>query len=52
MADDVEGDREYSNLDADRQQVTQELDQLGMDPDQFEEIHAEFRQFLNEIIGD
>lgn len=37
------GEREYTNLDADRQQITQELDNLGMEQEQYEEINEEFR---------
>ena len=51
MSEELDVDREFANLDADRQQITQELENIGIDQEQFEEIYEEFRQFLNEIIG-
>lgn len=51
MSEELDADREFANLDADRQQITQELENIGIDQEQFEEIYEEFRQFLNEIIG-
>lgn len=43
MSEELDADREFANLDADRQQITQELENIGIDQEQFEEIYEEFR---------
>lgn len=35
----------------DNAQVNREIDALGFDPERFEDIEREFKQFLEEIIG-
>jgi len=53
MAD--EGDLDEGRMDfealQDQAQVNREIEALGIDQEKFEDIQREFKQFLQEIIG-
>lgn len=55
MADLGSGEGEDRNVDfdavQDKTKFQKEIESMGMQPEQFEEIEREFKQFLEEIVG-